>query len=351
LRILVDILTPKQVLFLGGLSERLEESGHEVIRVTREFRETLQLLRLKGIDAKVIGAHSLTLHGKLQESLKRTARLARLMKNLDVESVLSYPSVEAARSAFGLSIPFYCISDSPHAEAVSRLTVPLATRLFSPAIIPKEDWTRYGIAPSRIVQYNALDPYVWIRDVKPDPDLLRKQGLELDSETVTVRLEESFAAYLMNKDGDWRSLATRIIQELLERRCEAKIVVLPRYRQHYTALRKLKNRITVPKKMIDGATLVASTSVFIGGGGTMTTEAAMLGVPTISYFPAGPTRVESFLQEKRLITRIPDPASIAKQAISWLEDEAYKTECRLRAKELLQNMEDPLEVIARNIGL
>jgi len=345
----MDMLTPKQVLFLGELSNRLEQSGHKVIRVTREFKETLQLLRMKRIKAKVVGAHKLTLEGKLQESLRRTARLAKLMKNYKVDLVVAYPSVEASRSAFGLSIPYYCISDSPHAEAVSRLTVPLAVKLFSPAIIPKEDWIRYGILPSNIIQYNALDPSVWVRDAKPDPELLQKQGWDRDSKIIALRLEESFAAYLMNKGGDWRSLALKITEELLRRGCKARIVVLPRYRQHYLKFRKLQQKVAIPKTAIYGPALLALTSVFIGGGGTMTAEAALMGVPTISYFPAGSTRVESYLQDKGLLIHLQDPESIAEQAISWLDNDVYQAECRMRSHELLEKMEDPLKVIMDNI--
>jgi len=350
LRILVDILTPKQVLFLGELSNRLEDEGHKVTRVTRKFHETLQLLRMKKMKAIVIGAYRSTLEGKLQESLTRTRRIAGLINSVGVDLVVAFPSVEAARSAYGLSIPFYCISDSPHAEAVSRLTIPLSTRLFSPAIIPKDDWTQYGISLSKIKQYNALDPYVWIRDVKPDQRELERHGLRTESKIVTLRLEESFAAYLMNRNGDWRNLGLRIVQELSRNQCKARIVVLPRYSQHMTQFKRLRKNVTIPKTVIGGASLLASTSVFIGGGGTMTAEAAMMGVPAISYFPAGPTRVESFLQEKGLLTRLTDPTSIAEQTLSWLNDEAYKAENRVRARELLRSMEDPLKVIVDNIN-
>lgn len=346
----MDMLTPKQVLFLGELSNRLEESGHKVVRVARGFRETVQLLRMKKMKAKVIGAHRTTLDGKLRESLIRTARLAKLMKDKKIDLAVAYPSVEASRSAFGLSIPYYCISDSPHAEVVSRLSIPLAARLFSPAVVPIEEWTRYGISPSNIIRYNALDPYVWIRDAEPDPQMLKEYGLESNDRIITLRIEESFAAYLMSRAGDWRTLAIRITEELLRRGCAAKIVVLPRYGEHYAAFRKLRRKVIVPKTMIYGPSLLASTSVFIGGGGTMSAEAAMMGIPTISYFPAGPTHVDLFLQDKGLLARIQDPESIAEQAISWIDDDAYREECSARAERLLQEMEDPLKIIVHNIN-
>lgn len=350
LKILVDMLTPKQALFLGELSNRIEEEGHEVVRVTRRFHETLYLLRLKKIKAKIIGSYRLNLEGKLHESLKRTSRLARLMKSQNVELVLAYPSVEAARAAYGLSIPYYCVSDSPHAEAVSRLTVPLASRLFSPAIIPKEDWIQYGISKSKIIQYNALDPYVWIRNLKKDPKLLRKLGLDPKNKIIILRLEESFAAYLLNKEGDWRNLASRILDELLKKCGDSRIVVLPRYNHHYKLLKEFKGKVIVPKTMVYGPALLAFSSVFIGGGGTMTAEAALMGVPTLSYFPSGPTYVESYLQRKGLLTRNMDPKSISQKTLHWIDDDSYRKECHRKAQEILNGMEDPLQVILKNIN-
>jgi predicted glycosyltransferase len=102
--------------------------------------------------------------------------------------------------------------------------------------------------------------------------------------------------------------------------------------------------------MIYGPALVAFSSVFIGGGGTMTAEAALMGIPTISYFPSGPTYVESYLQEKGLLTRNLDPKSISQQTLHWIDDDGYKKECQKKAQEILDNMEDPLQVILKNIG-
>ncbi|TRO47041.1 DUF354 domain-containing protein, partial [Candidatus Bathyarchaeota archaeon] len=345
MKILIDMLTPKQALFLGELSNRIEDEGHEVVRVTRRFHETLYLLRLKKIKARIVGAYRLNLEGKLHESLKRTSRLARLMKNLNVELVLAYPSVEAARAAYGLSIPYYCVSDSPHAQAVSKLTIPLANRLFSPAIIPKEDWIRYGISKSKIVQYNSLDPYVWIRKIQKDPKILRKLGLYQKDKIIVLRLEESFAAYLLNKEGDWRNLASRILDELLKKCGGARIVVLPRYNHHYEILKEFKEKIIIPKSMIYGPALLAFSSVFIGGGGTMTAEAALMGIPTLSYFPSGPTYVESYLEKKGLLNQNLDPKLISKQTLRWIDDDSYKKQCQKKAQKILNTMEDPLNVI------
>ena len=54
------------------------------------------------------------------------------------------------------------------------------------------------------------------------------------------------------------------------------------------------------------------TDVFIGSGGTMTAESALMGIPTISY-NAVPNLIENFLVKKSLVKRETDPKNISKE--------------------------------------
>ena len=59
-------------------------------------------------------------------------------------------------------------------------------------------------------------------------------------------------------------------------------------------------KIKVLSKVIDSKTLLENTSIFIGSGGTMTSEFALLGIPTISY-NAVPNIIETYLVKKKLV--------------------------------------------------
>ena len=49
----------------------------------------------------------------------------------------------------------------------------------------------------------------------------------------------------------------------------------------------------------DGKHLLNNTDIFIGSGGTMTAESALMGIPTISY-NAVPNIIENYLVKKHL---------------------------------------------------
>jgi len=347
----IDILTPKQGNLFSVLSRRLTRQGCRLVLTTRLYREVNQILEAHGLKAFTIGEHGgAGIEEKLWASAERVARLAKFMSRRKPDLALSFSSPEAARVAFGLGIPHFCISDSPHAEAVSKLTIPLSERLFTPAIIPKKEWLGYGISAAKIVQYDALDPVVWLRNFRPDRRILVQDGVKSQRKIVTVRLEESSAAYLIGRKRETLLNTVSTIREMLRKKLEADIVALPRYDYQAEILRReFKHDVVVPKTLVNGPNLLSFSSVFIGGGGTMTTEAAMLGVPSISCFPDKPTIIEEFLISSGLVVRETDPIRIAKRAMNMLEDETYRRRIQDKAKSFVKRMEDPIEVILREL--
>jgi len=340
-KVWVDILTPKQVLFLQPLIERFEKEGVQTLVTTRNYQELNRLSKMRRLKAKVVGKHGGgTVYRKLLSSTSRTLRLAKLVEDEKVDLAISYSSVESARVAFGLSIPHYCISDSPHAEAVSKLTVPLSQTLFTPSAIPLKAWTRYGIEKERIIQYEALDPYVWISRKKP-------YDRKMEKRLIILRPEEELASYLLHEK---KSITTEVLEKLTEPNLNARIIVLPRYREQLKEIkRRFQGKVEIIDRAFDGLNLITSSTVFIGGGGTMTAEAALTGTPTISIYPAEPTYIDKYLINKTLMVRRLDPDYVSKFVKSYLIDGEKRIKLQQKADALLEGMEDPVEKIASTI--
>jgi len=350
-KVFLDILTPKQCMLFSRLSERLEKEGHHVLKTTREYREVVQLLRLKGIDAKVVGRHGGgTLAGKLRASTERTIKLARLIEEWKPNVAVSFSSPEAARVAYGLGVPHVCVNDSPHAEAVARLTVPLSKRLLTPKVIPKKAWVKFGISADRIVQFNALDAWAWLRSFKPDEGVLKQLGLDRSKPILTFRTEETFAAYLLGKTSE-KSLIIPIAERLLKASLDFQMVVIPRYEKQVLALREvLGENAVICDSVIDGPSLLSFTSIFVGAGGTMTIEAALLGVPVFSCYPDEPFLIERYLINKGLVVRVTNPEEAAKNVVKTFYNlEFVKAKQKERAQKLTKDFEDPIEVAVSTV--
>lgn len=339
----IDILTPKQALFFKPLVDRLEELGVETLLTARDYRELNLLLKMKGLGVASVGKHGGgSLLQKLLYSASRIRGLAKLVVEEKVDLAVSYASVEAARVAYGLSIPHYCVSDSPHAEAVSKLTVPLSQILFTPFVIPLKAWTKHGIARERIVRYKALDPYMWI---KRSP--IQNRG-STSRKVVAVRMEEEYASYLLREKKN--SITLETLERLTRASLDVEIVVLPRYRRQCEQVkRRFRGKVRVYDEGFDGVPLIASSAVFIGAGGTMTAEAALLGTPCVSIYPGPPTYVEEYLIKKGLLVRSLNPDFVVEFVKNHIADAEMGKRLRWKAEKLLGKMEDPCEVIARKI--
>lgn len=343
-KIWIEILTPKQVMMFGRLARELEKE-HELLITTREYKETNELLELKGISAEVVGKHGGgTLEGKLIASIERTEKLSQLVQAEKPNVLVSLASPEASRVAFGLKIPHVCINDIPEAEAVARLTAPLATLIVTPKLIPKEVWQKYGVQKERIVQYDALDPVAWLKGFKPNNEVLELLKIKKGKPTVTFRTEEIFAAYLANKVSGSSSLVLPIVNELMEK-IDANFIVLPRYREQDETISQLLNgRAFIPHHAIDGPSLLHYSDIFIGSGGTMTLESALLGTPTISCRPFN-TMYENYAVKKGLIIKA-DSTNATKKALGIIhKNSSYKKKLGKKAAQLVERMEDPIKVI------
>jgi predicted glycosyltransferase len=351
MKVAIDILTPKQCMFFSKLSANLENRGHKVIKTTRKYREVNQLLEMKGMEAKIVGEHGgVDLAEKLKASVKRILELTNVLDEFKPDVAVSFSSPEMARTAFGLGIPHVCVNDSPHAEAVAKLTVPLSAKLLTPKIIPKNAWTKYGISPQKIILYNALDPWVWLKDFRSDPQIISQLGLDRSKPIMTFRTEEAFASYLLGR-GKVESTVIPLIKGILEKRSDVQVVVVPRYENQKKPFVELfGDKITICESVVDGQSLLSFSSAFVGGGGTMTTESVLLGVPTFSCYPTKPFLVLKYLVENKLVTLEKNPNTLLEKMCATLDnlDAAKKAQAK-RVQKMVKGFEDPIDVIVKEI--
>lgn len=343
MRLWVDLLTPKQVLFFHPLIELLRGRGAEVLVTSRHYREVEQLARLQGLSLNLVGERG----GKgpssqLQASISRMQRLLPLVENFQPDVSISVASADCARISFGIRVRHVAVNDSPHSTVAARLSVPLSHHLFTPWIIPFDSWTAYGISKTKITRYKALDPAAWLKRERRAAPL----PLELDRsrKTVVVRTEESYAPYMFGKDESWTD---KVLSGLRRDFREVNVIVLNRYEEQLHHIRERFGRaFIIPDNVVDGAALIRASDVFIGMGGTMTTEASLLGVPTISVFQGDELLTEKFLVSKQLLTKTRNLGTLSKLVKKHLEGKGREA-LKIRAKKLLDSMEDPAQRIAR----
>jgi uncharacterized protein len=313
---------------------------HSIVCTSRKYREVNKLAKLRKLNLIFVGKHGgAEKYNKLIASTNRINHLSKIINNHLPDIAVSFCSPEASRVAYGLGIKHFAFSDSPHAEAVMRLSVPLVQKLLIPWIIPKKEFTIFGIDKNDILQYKGIDA---ASIAKRSTDSKIKLQFNNKRKTILIRVEEDQAAYSTKNTKKTIMIIKSIIKEF----SNENILVLGRYGSQIQFLNRMFGKKIKILKVMDGRTLLSNVDIFVGSGGTMTAEAALLGIPTISY-NAVPNLIENYLVKSKLVKRETDPKqlvhSIKKYIISSNID--YKK----RAKKMLNSMEDPYTKLVKAI--
>ena len=304
--------------------------NHKILCTSRNYSEVVEFAKIKNVNLRLIGKHGgSTKEGKLHSSIQRMDHLLDLISKFSPDLTISFCSPEASRISYGIGIKHSCFSDSPHAEAVMRLSVPLVQKLLIPWVIPKNEFVKYGISKKDIIHYKAIDAAVIVKEKSK----IKNVNVNRSKKTIVIRPEESEAAYILGKTE-----SDNIIHEASKESESHNIVVLARYISQKNRLKeKFGNKVIIMDKVVDGKSLLTITDLFIGSGGTMTAESALMGVPTISY-DAAPNYIEKYLVRIGLVKRETNPKNIATLIKKILKDNKVN---RKKAKIILDSMEDP----------
>lgn len=344
MKVWIDVLTPKQVLFFKPVVDALRRSRVQVLATSRRYREIEPIARMNGLSLTYVGERGgKDLAKQLVAATRRQAEIIPLVERFHPDVGVSVASGVCARVSFGLGVKHIAVNDSPHSEVAGRLSLPLSHRLLCPWVIPYGAWAKFGLPRSRISRYRALDPAAWLKRSPRRPGPL--PALDPKKQTVTVRLEESYAPYMSGTD---RSLSDAVLRSVADAFPNLNLVALCRYGDQLKSVKKkFGSRYIVPEEVVDGRSLLARTDVFVGMGGTMTTESGLMGVPTVSMFQ-GSLFTEKYLVSAGLLVKVSRPERLVR-LVSRLLDGRMRTRYSKKAATLLRSMEDPVPVVARQI--
>jgi hypothetical protein len=298
-RIWVDVTNSPQVPFFSPLIALLEERGHEVQVTTRDFAQTIELLRLRGHSYHVVGPG----HGGASRRRKarvmagRVRALRTFAKGRGFDLALSHASHELPLVARSLGIPSSYAFDYEFARIQHGVGCRAARRVVVPDVIPQHRLDAIGAPAKKVRRYPGLKEEYYLHGFVPDETVLDTLGLDRERALVVVRTPADVALY--HRHGN------ALLDEVLERLGRdpgVQAVVLPRTAAQREAIdgRGLPS-LVVPEHAVDGQSLVALSDLVVSAGGTMNREAVALGVPVYTTFAGEIGAVdEALLRDGRL---------------------------------------------------
>ena len=288
--------SPHVNLFAEMIGDLARE--HEVIVTARPLANTLQLLELHRIPHTVVGRHyGADCLAKAYGYPVRICQLWNFLRGRKIDVALSQSSFHSPVVARLLGVRSIYMNDNEHALG----NVPAflaASTILVPEFLSDANLRRQHASPAKVVRYPGV-----------------KEGIYLQ------RLERALRARIVRDANRRRSIYVRpepwtaqyykagvnfLDDLLLGLRDEAAVTVLPRdaaQARHYGEPRFAG--ICVVRAALDIEEIAPDCDLFIGAGGTMTREMAVLGVPTISVYQEKLLDVDRYLlQAGALVHRL-----------------------------------------------
>ncbi len=273
MRILIDILHPAHVHFFRNFHAEMTERGHEVFITARDKDRSVELLRAYDLPYREISQQK-DGYGLAVEMGQRTARLMRVMRAVrpDVMTGIMGPSIAVAGRLLGVpSVVFY---DTEFATQTNRVVFPLAHSVCTPDCYQAKVRGRHR-------QYRGYHELAYLHPnrFQPDPARVAEFGVDPDEPYSIVR----FVSWQAVHDRQELGLTAKQKQHLVE-------VLQRRGRVLISSEAPLSGdlaELEVRGPVAGIHHLIAHAQLVLGESATMSSEAAVLGVPAVFIATTG----------------------------------------------------------------
>lgn len=327
MKIWIDVTNTPHVNVLMPIYRHLKAKGHELIITARDFSETIPLLRKNGIEPIVLGSH----HGKSRVR-KTFGLLGRYWQLL-----VHVPKFDVAFSLGGsYTAPIAWLRGKKSITFSDNdfTTHKFITYLFSSYFIfPSylnyaEAKKKFKLRDEQIKTFEGFKEDIYIADYKVDERFLEQLPF---TDFITIRPENLKAAYVP-KD------AVTIVPELFEAFKDMNVLFLPRYEEEKAMAAGYAN-VWYPAGPLCGLDVCYYTKVMLTGAGTFAREAALLGVPAVSFFPRKEfLTVDVVLQEQGKEFKSRSAAEIREYVLAHASSDKRSLGDTSRSKKVLEEV-------------
>ena len=306
MKIWFDADNGPHVLIMRPLVAELTRRGHEVVFTARDRTKTCQLLDMYGFSYRTVGGeYGKGMSGKVKGTLGRAWELTRAMRGSGAAVSFGHGSRALPLASRRLGIPTVTMYDYEWVNA--RLFNLCCRSILLPAAITKARCAEAGIAPGKVVSYPGFKEELYLGMGELDTTVAADLGLRHEAVKVLLRPPATTAHY---HNPEAETLLEAILLQLAAAG-DVQLVYLPRTDDQRDLPKKAGVReVIIPRKVYDGPSLVAATDLVISGGGTMTREAAIMGIPSYSFFRGREGMVDESLAASGRLALLASPEDV-----------------------------------------
>src|SRR6266699_2464845 len=315
MKIWLEISNSPHINLFSGMINDLGRV-HEVVVTARPLANTIDLLKLHGIAHTVVGKHyGAGGFAKFYGYPVRVGQLWRFLKDKKIDVAISQSSFHSPVVARLLGVLSIYMNDNEYALG-NNPSYLAASTIMVPEFLSTEHLRKQYASPRKLVRYPGVKEGIYLHLL--DRTLAQSQNMQRGKRrrSVYVRPEPWTAQY-------YRGRINFLDDLLLGLKNEVNVTLLPRDREQakYYVQRRFGG-IRVVATALDIAEIAPDCDLFIGAGGTMTREMAVLGIPTISVYQEKLLDVDRYLMARDAFLHRRDLTAI--EALRYLEQSARR---------------------------
>jgi predicted glycosyltransferase len=274
MRILIDILHPAHVHFFRHFHEEMRGRGHELCITARAKDRSLELLERFGLQYERLSEQRTGGAGMAVELAQRTTRLLGVMRRFrpDVLTGIMGPSIALAGAL--RRVPAVVFYDTEFARQTNWFVYPLAHSVCTPDCYQ-------GRVRGTHVQYSGYHELAYLHPNRfgADPGRLAAFGISAEEPFSLVRFVSWEAVHDRRERGLTATQKRRLV-EVLQR--HGRVLI-----SSEAPLPPDLASLAVHGPVEDVHHLLAHAQLVVGESATMSSEAAVLGVPAVFVATSG----------------------------------------------------------------
>ncbi|MFP8953050.1 DUF354 domain-containing protein [Natrialbaceae archaeon A-arb3/5] len=338
MRILVFANTPAHVHLYRHAVEHLEDAGHEVLVLTREYACTTDLLEFFGLPYRRYGKHDTDAPSKPQLVRELGEQAGRIV----TESIRFRPDVVFGRGPYAAlagtvtRTPTVLVLDDEPGDFNHTVSRPFADCILSPAV------TRRDLGDDHYTFEGFKEcAYLYPDVFEPDGAVREYLGVDPDEPYALVRFNALDALHDDGLEGFTREQRRDLLERLDER-----ATVFVSDESGKMDLHELPARpYDLHPALIHDA--MAEASLLVADTGTMVNEAALLGTPALRYRGTDDHEYGEFRELERvgLVEQFDRYEGVRDRACELLVDETASDRWQRRRQEYVGDLVDLTDLL------
>lgn len=340
MKILIDINHPAHVHYFRNFYTIMRSKGHEVFVVSRNKEMEHALLKLYGIPFITRGKGKSGFISKFLYLIYADIRLLWISRKHKVDLFLNFLHPYPSQVATLLGKVSLVFGDTEHAKLHHKLTLPYATKVFTPRCYKIDLGTKH----TRFRSYMEL-AYLHPKYFTPNASIFKLLGVSENEKYVIVR----FVSWQAVHDFGFSGLT-------LENKINA-VTSLSKYAKVFISSEGPlptnfeKYRLNIPFNRMHDVLYYSALS--FGESGTMSSEAAVLGTPSV-YINSNDLGYLNEQQHKyglvfNFTNSLQDQLAAIDKAVEILSVENSKKEFQKKREELLKDCIDTTEFMVDEV--